>query len=414
MAAANTARSKLVDTLATAGMKSFEPSTMEDVEAIVGSLDRKDLFEILRSVADCITFALPDKLSKKAILEGLALVKQAKPAAFDDTIAALAGEEVEENEENDEENDDEEKEELPPPNKGPSPNTKTKTPAKPTDTTPDAALRRMDRMESQMSQLVTMMKDLQKSKKSTDSGDKVKALRKAQDKEDLEDIMSEASETDVNDEQSCATSLRTRTNLVKRKKREDEDAFLYAHLAVTMTKKDFTMAWSNSIRDYRVKRVRETERDTQDIVLLKDNLTTIVEVYNRVNGAIARHRLIQSFIANTEHLLLILLKISSKDASVTCSKWNEELLSAKKAVKKRKIDFVDYHKVIEAAEEHVKQDAQKNRNAEANRERARADRERGEARRRDAQRRQASLHDGVPAVGEASPGTAPKPGGKRV
>jgi hypothetical protein len=337
-------------------------------------------------------------LSKKAILEGLALVKQSNPKAFQDQLDQFAtGEEEDEEDEEDEEGEEEDR----------APTPKSKTPAKRGDASPDAT-RRMDRMESQMSQLLTMMKGLQRAPKQTDPAGKMKALRKAQDKEDLDDLLSSASDTDVNDESSCATSLRTRTNLVKRKKREEEDAFLYAHLAVSMTKKEFTMAWSNSIRDYRVKRIRETERDTQDIVLLKDNLTTIVEVYNHVKGAIAQHRLIRCFTANTEHLLLLLLKISSKDAPVTCHKWHAELLLAKKQVKKGKVDFVDYRKVIEAAEDHIKQDAQKNRNAET---KARTDRERGEARRRDAQRRQASLPDGVPAVGETSP--APRPGGKR-
>lgn len=414
MTAANVARSKLIDLLASEGMRGYEPTTMEAVETTLGGMDRKDLFEVLRATSDCITYALPDKLSKKAILEGLALVKQARPKAFEDVMHQLGDDDDDGDQEggHEEDEDHEDEEDVP------SPKAKLpakqgagdKDPAKQGSGDKDLAMQRMDRMENQMSALVTMMKGLQRRPKQTDTAGKVKALRKAQDKEDLDDIISSASDTDVNDESSCATSLRTRTNVVKRKKREDEDAFLYAHLAISMTKKDFTMAWSNSIRDYRVKKIKETERDTQDIILLKDNLTTIVEVYNRVKGAIAQHRLIQCFTANTEHLLLILLKISSSNAPITCNKWNEELVLAQKQVKKGKIDFVDYKKVLEAAEDHAKQDAQRNRNVEA---KARADRERGEARRRDAQRRQGPLQDGVPAVGETSPGSAPRPGGKR-
>lgn len=228
----------------------------------------------------------------------------------------------------------------------------------------------VDPMASRMDSLETGMADLIKMFKATmaqGSEDKkrLKDIRKSDPKDSkaVDELLEDASETDINDEESCASSLRKRRALVAKKKRDREEGFLYAHLASSLKRKEFLNSVNNLIRDFRIKCESESDRDTEEITLLRNNLVTFVEVIPTVTSAKAKHRMHAQFAENMEQLLLTLQKISSKIPATTIRVWKEELAVSRKQLRLKRIDFLDYDKVMTAMETEIAKETEKRKNS---------------------------------------------------
>ncbi len=360
--AASVAAEKMHALLTANGLAPATGDQVKHVDATYGKLSRQQLWDCLGNVCDLgLGPTPPDKLTKTAVLECLARMRTVDPATFD---AEVLGGPEEENPEGDHEEgaeeveeEEEEESEAPPSLLNPRPLPKAAR------STADAKMvmemaKRMEKMETTLSTLSSVLVSLRKDQAT------VKAFRKAEPKDTLDDILSENSETDEDNDLSCAQSLKTHADRVTKRKRQSEDNFLYAHIALRMKKKEFTDAWNNLIRDFRIKKVKETPRDEKEIILLKANLIMLVEIYATVKDNVPKYRIVQRFVDNTEYLLLTLQKIASRNPVLTVKHWNEALEDSKKKMKLRKIDFLDYTKMIRLTTDAVNKEAAKERDVQ--------------------------------------------------
>ena len=316
----------------------------EEIAKDLSDLSRAALYDVIVGFTKLKLPPLPSKLSKASMFEFLARCRKHDGERFDKLIeeeSPPASEQEADDEVDDDDYDQEAK------------------------VTAD----KVDKLTEQMALLTKVVADLAASKEATPKKEKaastLRILRRSEatEKEVLE-ALDDDSATDVNDEDSCATSIKKKRAVLTKHKDDDEDRHFYAHIAIMMKPETFARELNTTIKDFRVDMKRMTKRDEEDIIVLKDSLKFLVRVAGSVSlagNAVLMHKLIKVFTQQMEHLILLLLKLTAENTQDICQAWRETMTTQRAKVKAKKVHFLDYGELLRDVKDKAGAKVPKNR-----------------------------------------------------